>query len=260
MLVKLRVSPLWNRYVKSAFCLIAVLGMSLIANAASDIYTAAVDHAGRPTADKERDKAEYPAEILRLGGIKPGMNVLDFLAGGGYYSELLSHIVGPAGHVVMLNNAAYDGWSTGWEKRVDSNRLPNVEHKTVDLNRMGLGDNTFDAVVLVKVYHDLYMVDPSWPKVDIPATLDQIVKALKPGGTILLIDHSAKPGTGTRDANSLHRIDEAFARKEFESRGLKLVAESQLLRRKDDKRDELSYKGPIVGKTDRFALVFRKPA
>jgi predicted methyltransferase len=57
----------------------------------------------------------------------------------------------------------------------------------------------------------------------------------------------------------LHRIDEEYAVKDFESHGLKRVAKSELLKRPDDARDQISYKGPMLGKTDRFVLVFRKP-
>ena len=249
------------RSLKTIGVLFAAMTLSFVANAAGDIYSAAVDHSGRSVSDRERDVTEHPAELLRLGGIKPGMNVLDFLAGAGYYSELLSYIVGPTGHVVMYNNAQYEKWSEGWDKRIAGNRLPNVEHKTAEFKQMGFGENAFDAVVMVKSYHDLYMVDPKlWPKVNVTATLDQVVKALKPGGTLLLIDHSARAGTGIKDANELHRIDEAYAKKEFESYGLKLVAEGDMLRQPGDKRDTISYKGPALGKTDRFALVFRKTA
>jgi predicted methyltransferase len=235
--------------------------LSFVAYAASDIYSAAVDHAGRSESDKKRDLTDHPAEVLRLGGIKPGMKVLDFLAGAGYYTELASYIVGPTGRVVMYNNAQYEKWSEGWDKRIAGNRLPNVEHKTTEFEDMGLGDKEYDAVIMVKSYHDLYMVDPpSWPKVNVPAVLDQVVKAMKPGAVLLLVDHSAKAGTGSKDANELHRIDEAYARKELESHGLKLVAHSEVLRKPEDKRDAITYKGPIVGKTDRFVLVFRKIA
>jgi predicted methyltransferase len=88
--------------------------------------------------------------------------------------------------------------------------------------------------------------------------LDQVVRALKPGGVLLLVDHSAKAGTGSADAGRLHRIDEAFAMRDFEAHGLKVVAKSDILRRPDDARDQLTYKGPMVGKTDRFVLVFKK--
>jgi predicted methyltransferase len=110
------------------------------------------------------------------------------------------------------------------------------------------------------VYHDLYWVDPTneWPKIDTGGVLDQLVRALKPGGVLLLVDHSATPGSGTTAASSLHRIEESYAVKDFEKRGLKVVAKSDLLRRPDDARDQISYKGPAAGKTDRFVLVFRK--
>jgi predicted methyltransferase len=72
------------------------------------------------------------------------------------------------------------------------------------------------------------------------------------------VDHSAAPGTGSSVAGSLHRIDEEFARHDFESRGFKVVAASDVLRHPDDKRDQLTYKGPMLGKTDKFVLVFKK--
>jgi predicted methyltransferase len=241
---------------------LVLLSLALSAQGAhaEDVYDAAVKNPARSAKDVERDKLDRPAEMLRLAGIKPGMRVADILAGGGYYSELASYVVGPKGHVLMLNNAAFDGWGPGWDKRIAGNRLPNVEHRTVDLNKMGLGRETLDAVLLIKIYHDLYWVDPKgeWPKVNPAAVLDQIAQAVKPGGVVLLVDHSSKPGRGSSDASSLHRIDEAFARKNFESRGFELKAQSDLLRRPDDKRDQLSYDGPAVGKTDRFVMVFSK--
>jgi len=117
------------------------------------------------------------------------------------------------------------------------------------------------------VYHDLYWVDPKgldseglWPNIDTRSVLDQLVRALKPGGVLLVVDHSAKAGSGTAAASSLHRIDESYAVKDFESRGLKVAAKSDVLKRPDDARDQISYKGAAVGKTDRFVLLFRKPA
>jgi predicted methyltransferase len=229
---------------------------------AADEYDAAVTHAGRPAADSARDVLDHPAEMLRLAGIKPGMQVADVLAGDGYYSELLSYIVGPKGRVLMINNLAFDNWSQpALNNRLAGNRLTNVTHETLDLNDMKLPAG-LDAILLVKVYHDMYWVDSSpkspWPKIDVNVVLDQLSRALKPGGVLLLIDHSAKAGHGKADAGELHRIEEAFAINDFTAHGFKVVAKSDLLRRPDDKRDLISYKGPALGKTDRFVLVFRK--
>jgi predicted methyltransferase len=88
--------------------------------------------------------------------------------------------------------------------------------------------------------------------------LNEIARVLKPGGTLLLVDHSAKPGTGSADAGTLHRIDEAYARADFEKHGFSFVTNSDVLRRPDDPRDALTYEGPMVGKTDRFVMVFHK--
>jgi predicted methyltransferase len=230
---------------------------------AADAYDAAVAHAGRSAADVKRDPLDHPADVLRLSGIKPGMRVADVLAGDGYYSELASYLVGAKGKVFMINNAAFDHWSEGpLQARLESDRLRNVEHETLDLNHMNLEPGSLDAIFLIKVYHDLYWVDSEgvWPKIDTGGVLDQLVRSLKPGGVLLLVDHSAKAGSGNTAASSLHRIDESYAIKDFESRGLKVVAKSDLLRRPDDVRDQLTYKGPMLGKTDRFVLVLRKTA
>jgi predicted methyltransferase len=251
--------PLAPRRFRNAPMALALLGLAALASIAAraDIYDDAVAHAGRPAADLPRDPVDHPAEILRLAGIKPGMRVGDFLAANGYYSELLSYIVGPKGRVLMINNAAYDHWSPQWPKRIAANRLPNVRHMTMDIEHLDLPDNSLDAALLVKVYHDLYVHD-LWPNIDPDKAVSEIARVLKPGGVLLLVDHSARIGSGTADTTALHRIEEAYARRDFGKRGFVVVASSQVLRRPDDPRDQISYQGPMVGKTDRFVLVLRK--
>ena len=244
--------------------LLAVAALTIGALGASparaDRYDDAVAHEGRPAGDLKRDRIDHPAEVLRLSGIGPAMVVADFLAADGYYSELLSYLVGPKGHVYLLNNEAYDKWSENqWQGRIE--RLPNVVHETVSVEHLGLPARSLDAILLIKVYHDLYWHPDQgpWPKdIDPGAVLTEIARVVKPGGILLLVDHSAKPGTGSADAGTLHRIDEQYARRDFEKHGFELLRTSDVLRRPDDPRDLITYKGEMVGKTDRFVLLFRR--
>jgi predicted methyltransferase len=255
------VPPKWLATGLLSAALILPAGLPVWAASSLDAYDLAVQHAGRSAEDQARDSLDHPAEILRLAKIKPGMKVADVLAGGGYYSELLSYLVGPTGHVLMINNQAFDDFSdNGWMSRLAQSRLPNVEHRTLSLEHLELGKNSLDAILLIKVYHDLYWPGPEgpWPKFDPEEVLNQLVAALKPGGVLLLVDHSAKLGTGHSQAGILHRIDEDFARKDFTSRGLELLDHSDLLRNPSDQRTLVSFKSPILGKTDRFVLVFKK--
>lgn len=242
--------------------LLAAAGICFAATAlAADVYDAAVAHPGRGSADMQRDATDRPANVLRFSGIRPGMQVADFFAADGYYSELLSYVVGPKGHVLLINNPAYDKFANNaWKDRIEKHRLRNVEHRTVDPAAMGLRDASLDAVVMVKVYHDLYWVAPQngWQKIDVASVLDQLARALKPGGLLLVVDHSAKPGTGSNDAGTLHRIDEAYMRKDFEAHGFTFANKSDILRRSDDKLDQISYQEPMIGKTDRFVYLFHK--
>jgi predicted methyltransferase len=249
-------------HMRQSLLAFAVLTVTALAPAGAfaDRYSDAVAHEGRPAVDVKRDEIDHPAEVLRLSGIRAPMVVADFLAADGYYSELLSYLVGRKGRVYLLNNDAYDKWSENqWQGRVE--RLPNVVHQTISVEHLGLPARSLDAILLIKVYHDLYWHPDQgpWPKdIDPDAVLTEIARVVKPGGILLLVDHSAKPGSGSADAGTLHRIDEQYARRDFEKHGFKVVSTSDVLRRPDDPRDLITYKGEMVGKTDRFVMVFRR--
>src|ERR1700761_1427324 len=157
----------------------------------NDRFDDALTHPGRPAGDLKRDAIDHPDELLRLTGMKSGATVLDLLAADGYFSELSSYLVGPQGKVLLVNNQAFEDWSPGLAKRLEGNRLPNVTKETRELDDLQLAPDSVDVVLLVKVYHDLYWVDTTgkWPKVDVGGVLDQLHRALKRGGVLLLVDH-----------------------------------------------------------------------
>lgn len=243
--------------------IIGMLSLMLFGLATSGhIYAApfdAVNNPARSLADRERDKTSKPNGVLNFIGLKPGMKVLDLFAGGGYYTEMLSYAVSPDGQVISHTNAAYEGM-TGEEaaNRFKDNRLPNVRRAISEINNLGLEETSLDVVLMVLVYHDIYFTADYWPAVNRDNFFRQIRSSLKPGGVLVVIDHSAIADTGMSAAQNLHRIDEVFAKQDIESAGFVFDGASDVLRNPDDTRTLSVFDEAISKKTDRFIYRFIK--
>lgn len=226
------------------------------------IYEIAVDSPGRTDADRERDAGRKPDQVLEFFGIEPGMTVLDMFSGGGYYTEMLSHIVGPDGKVVAHTNTAYAGF-VGDEtiNRFADDRLANVEILLAENNELELPAAEFDAVMLILAYHDIYYDDPAngWPKIDGAKFRAELAKGLKPGGILAIVDHYAAAGSPRETGGTLHRIDPQIVISELEAAGFVLEARSEVLRNIQDDYSLGVFDAKVRGKTDRFVLKFRKP-
>lgn len=252
------------RPILVALILLATLIGSAVVAAQSpgNPIEAAVANARRSDADRERDKTSKPAAVLSFFGVRPGMRVLDLLSAGGYYSEVLSYAVVPDGEVVAHTNDLYEKYhGTEIAARYRDNRLQNVKRLSSNAPDLKLGNGTFDMVLMVMVYHDIYYVsesNPKHPKIDRDHFLAQVHRSLKPGGVLAIIDHSAKPGTGKAAAQDLHRIDEEFAKEDIRAAGFVFDGESNLLRNPDDDRAILVFDDRIRRRTDRFVYRFIK--
>lgn len=115
-----------------------------------------------------------------------------------------------------------------------------------------LADGRFDLVTLMFNYHDLGFLNVDRAKMN-----EAAFRALKPGGIYVIADHSGRPGTGISESGTLHRIEEAFLRKEVEAAGFKLAAEGNFLRNPNDPRDKNTPDPPQP--KDEFVLKFVKP-
>ena len=221
---------------------------------------AAVANPDRPAKDREQDEKRRPVEVMTFFGVAPGMRLLDMMAAGGWYTELLSRAVGPTGQVYMQNPPellARRG-DKAIVERLEGNRLPNVVRWDHGLNDLGLPDAYFDGVVVNLVYHDFF-----WISKDVDDITRHLFQALKPGGFVGLVDHAAPPGSGTSyaiDVKGQHRIDEDVVKQKFLAAGFVVEAESDLLRVKDDDRTKAFFAPEMKGRnTDKFILRFRKP-
>lgn len=230
----------------------------------SDAVKAAVDNQARSAADRARDAGRQPGKVLDFIGIKSGMTVLDVFSGGGYYAELMSHVVGADGKVIAHNSQgslAYVGDEV--KARYADGRLANVGNLLADANDLDAGDGMADAALLILGFHDIFYVSAENPEalpgIDPAVFLGNIKRAMKPGAVFGLIDHSAAAGSTSETGATLHRISEAIVREQMAAAGFEFIGEADFLRNPDDARDLGVFDPAIQGKTDRFLHLYRKP-
>jgi len=223
---------------------------------------AAVNNPSRRKSDRGQDDQRRAAAVLSFFGIQPGMTVLDLYSGGGYYTELLSYLVGGTGRVIAHNNQPYLGYAKDdLAGRYDNDRLSNVEQLIAENNELKLAPQSLDAVLMIKAYHDLYYVDEDagWTKVDIPKFLAEIYAALKPGGVVGIVDHNAVAGSPGSTGGTLHRIDPVLIKRDLTAAGFTYAGESSVLRNPDDDLTQTVFADVLRDNTDRSVMRFWKP-
>lgn len=245
----------------------------------------------RSAADRTNDLRRKPEAMLGFIGLRPGMVALDLSAGGGYTTELLARAVGSGGAVYGQSQprdpnrpppmpAAPEGASTPpsapmaaapvagpprtsatalaeRERKLRSANVPAamiapVERRFEDPIPAQLADGKLDLVTLMFNYHDLGFMGIDRSKMNAA-----VFRALKRGGLYVIADHAGRPGTGISESGTLHRIEEAFLRREVEAAGFRLAGEGMFLRNPADPRDQNTPNPPQP--KDEFVLKFVKP-
>ena len=217
----------------------------------------------RPAADRERDAWAKPQVVLGFLEARPGIQVIDYLAGDGYYSELLARIVGAKGQVIVFNNAGYAGY-IGQElaTRFAGKRVPNTLLKVTEIADLKLPPNSLDAALFVMSFHDVYFTPQgaAGPMGDASTMVTNLYTALKPGAVVVVQDHVASAGSAPADSvNKLHRIDPSVVSRTFEQAGFKLEAQDGSFGNTADDHSKLVFDPAIRHQTDQFLYRFRKP-
>ena len=232
----------------------ALVALSLGAHATS--LKEAMADPKRPADQVAQDSLRKPAETIAFAGIKPGQQVADFLPGGGYFTRLFSDVVGPSGHVTMLETTRWGADNIASDQKVIDDGYKNVSLDTAPFGQFHLAAPV-DVFFTARNYHDLLIA--KYGVVDMAAFNKQVFAALKPGGLYIVLDHSAPDGSGSSTTATTHRIDEALVKQQVEAAGFKFEGESALLRNPADDRKLTVFDKKIQGHTDQFILKFRRP-
>jgi predicted methyltransferase len=217
-------------------------------------YAAIIAAPDRKDTDRDIDKRRDPTQLLAFTGARPGMKVLDMGAGAGYSTELMARAVAPNGTVYAQNMPnLFQKAKANFDDRMKTPAMKNVTalfRPFDDPTPPEVRD--LDLITFFFFYHDV-----TYMEVDRAAMNKKLFSALKPGGVLVIADHSAAAGAGTGVGKSLHRIEEAALRREVEAAGFKLGGEADFLRRPSDPRD-FSTTRP-TGPVDEFVLKFQRP-
>jgi len=197
----------------------------------------------RPQQDKLRDTARRPADILALVDIKPKMTVVDFIAGGGYYTDLFARMLNNSGKIYSVKG------------KLEKRNLTKFNNISV-LKQLDLSDlnEPVDRIFTALNYHDLINKEGF----DRQKLLKTIHNKLKDNGYFIVIDHNAGSGVGSSHTKKLHRVENTFVLNEVIKAGFVLDRSLSVLANPDDHFDTDIWHESTKGKTDRFVYRFKK--
>ncbi len=234
---------------------------------------ATVADPGRDPAQRARDVYRHPAETLAFFGIRPTDTVIEISPGTGWYSAILAPYLRHHGHYIAASATPAPGRSNGLRAvfaadpaRYDRATLLEYDGKAPVLGAPG----TADAVLTFRNVHNWVAAGTA------DAYFQAFFAALKPGGTLGVVDHRAKPGTALETMKTSGYLTEALVIDAATRAGFVLEAKSEVNANprdtadhpngvwtlpptnRHDAADDARYKA--IGESDRMTLRFRKPA
>ncbi|MXO61148.1 methyltransferase [Altererythrobacter salegens] len=240
------------------FASLSLATASVPAAAETPSYAAAIADSRRPAADTERDAARLPEQVLEFTQVKPGDVVGDYLMGGGYWTRMLAAEVGQSGKVYGFTADEFVNFRPAYADEQDAvvKDYDNVVKVRSPIAAPAFSE-PLDMLLTVQNFHDLFITQ--MPEGTGSRAIKAFYDALKPGGTLVVIDHSAPDGSGIGKTSELHRIDRQFVIDALTAAGFALDGSADFYARPDDPRDANVFSPAIRGKTDQFALRFKKP-
>jgi predicted methyltransferase len=258
----------------TAVCLVAIGGGATAQSTRpSAAITAAVGSPDRTAADRARDAYRHPAQTLAFFGVKPTDTVVEFIPGGGWYTEILAPMVRGKGRYVALVPTSQNERTT--KMLADkAARFGPTTVATLDFTTGAttLAPGTADVIVTFRNVHNLLMQ----PNAAVPGNAFKAMFAgLKPGGTLGIVDHRLPETMDTAREKTSGYIKRSTVVRLATAAGFRLAGESPINANPKDTHDHPegvwtlppSYrlkdvdraKYAAIGESDRFTLRFVKP-
>jgi predicted methyltransferase len=254
--------------IKAGWCLMGFLGLTVCGVGRADTLPltrmsveGAITDPRRPDDQVKLDATRKPAISVQFSETKAGDRIADVMPGNGYFTRILSDVVGPGGHVYAYIPAEQIAHCSpreiaGTQAIARDSSYTNVTLLTGSLANFRLPEK-LDLIWMSRSYHDLH--DSFLGPANLAVVNKVIFDALKPGGVFLVIDHVAEAGSGLRDTETLHRIDPIRMTNEIQAAGFVLESHNDALRNPGDDHKQAIFDPKIRGRTDQVILRFRKP-
>ncbi|WP_293248649.1 class I SAM-dependent methyltransferase [Nannocystis sp.] len=166
-----------------------------------------------------REVHDHRAEIVRALALRPGMAIADLGAGTGLFTVAFAEAVGPTGTVYAVD--LIPAFLAHIRKKIARAGLTQVQLIQASDRSAELPPASVDLVFMSDVYHHL-----EYPQ----HVLASLRQALRPGGSLWVIDFQREPGRSPAWVLSHVRAGKAEVLRELALAGFELVAEPPLLR------------------------------
>jgi predicted methyltransferase len=156
-------------------------------------------------------------EILRACNIQPGMHIADVGAGTGFFTKLFAATTGDRGWVYAIDVAPR--FIEHIRKELDAAGIENAGPVLSSQRVVNLAPHSVDLIFICDTYHHF-----EFPK----STLKSLHQAMRPGGTMVVIDFERIEGKSREWTMGHVRAGKEVFRQEIEDAGFEFVEEVKI--------------------------------
>ena len=214
----------------------------------------------RSIENQGRDQNRNPLAAMEFCRLHDDMTVIEFGPGSGWYTEILGPVLREKGRLLIVYKAS---WMEQLDPLLAQDFMSAVEKHPIDMSWnaeekiFNIGDIVYDVenadlALNIREYHNL-------GEEGAKRLNEATYRALKPGGYYCIIDHTRRH-MESRYSENRRRAEPVAVILGVQAAGFELIDSSDMFFKPDDElRYEVGRKS-VAGNTDRFSLLFRKPA